>query len=181
MTYMIIFPAHSWITIIIFAQGGTGKIPMITMMTHNLSMDQLRPKAPAIPAVHSISRAMRRELLEVPKRGEEDRRKGAFEGARFSRVFFWVRFGFRDLNWSCCLFQCYVWGGHAKSDKDGCRWGPTELFHRELVMSIGEKNYSKIRCFGWFCFWGGEPPHKMGSNFFSNFFPWILTPKLSCT
>ena len=64
---------------------------MITMMTHNLSylsMDQLRPKAPAIPAVHSVSQAMRRELLEVPNGGEEDRRKGAFEGVRFSTFFF---------------------------------------------------------------------------------------------
>ena len=44
---------------------------MITMMTHNLCMDQLHLKVPAIPAVHSVSRAMRRELLEVPKGGRK--------------------------------------------------------------------------------------------------------------
>ena len=83
-----IFQAHSWITIIIFAQGGTGKISMITMMTHNLSMDQLHRKAPAIPAVHSISRAMRRELLEVPKGGEGRLKEGSVWRSSFFHVFF---------------------------------------------------------------------------------------------
>ena len=65
---------------------------MITMMTHNLSMDQLHLKAPAIPAVHSVSRAMRRELLEVPKGGRKIEGRERLKELVFPRFFFWSSF-----------------------------------------------------------------------------------------
>lgn len=143
---------------------------MITMMTHNLSMDQLRLKAPAIPAVHSVSRAMRRELLEVPKGGEEDRRKGAFEGARFSTFFFEFVSGFRRLNWSCCLFFVMFGGGAWQKWQDGCNWAPESYFIGGQKWRVGDVNWRKRllkeRCFWLILFW--EPPHKKGSDFFSN-------------
>ena len=57
--------------------------------------------------------------------------------------------------------------------------GPTELFHAissgvknvELVMSIGEKNCSKIAVLVDFFFGGGGTSSQDGKQFFLQFFP----------
>lgn len=64
-------------------------------------------------------------------------------------------------------------GGDGKNDRMDVG-GPQRAIssgvkNGELVMSIGEKDCSKIDVFGWI-FWG-EPPHKKGSNFFLQYSP----------
>ena len=98
-------------------------------------MDHLHHQAPSGPVDHSVSRAMRRELLEVAG-GEEDPREGVVNAVFFffspivpSKVFFFVNlkpFG------RFFFFPVFVWGGGwgggSKSDKNGMRWAPSNLF-----------------------------------------------------
>ena len=139
---------------------------MITMMTHGLSMDQLHVKDPAVPAAHSVSRAMRRELLEVPKGG---RRK--IEGARFSRFFFEFVSGFGPVGTESVAFFLVLFGGGMAKVTRMDVGGPHRIIslgveNVELVTSIGEKDCSKIDVLGRFflpyspesCFHGSIAP-----------------------